>query len=58
MELLRERGVPSDELERMRTQLDACDAARFGAGVGDAASRRAQLDEAARILDAKAWRSS
>lgn len=58
MELLRERGLPSDELERMRTLLDACDAARFGAGVGDAASRRAQLDEAARILDAKAWRSS
>lgn len=58
MALLRERGVPADELERMQTLLDACDAARFGAGAGDAASRRAQLDEAARILDAKAWRSS
>lgn len=58
MDLLRERGVASEELERMRTLLDACDAARFGAGVGDAASRRAQLDEAARILDAKAWRAA
>lgn len=57
MGLLRERGVPADEVERMQALLDACDAARFGAGSGDVASRREQLDRATQILDAKLWRA-
>ncbi len=56
MALLRQRGVPSDEVERLQALLDECDAARFGAGSGDPESRRAQLERAQALIDSKTWK--
>lgn len=57
MALLRERGLASDDVARMQDLLDACDAARFGAGVGDVATRREQFERATKLLDSKIWRA-
>lgn len=56
MKLLVERGVPSEEVEQLTELLDACDAARFGAGGGDVAQRRAHLEQARALLGRRAWR--
>lgn len=56
MKLLVERGVPSDEVAQLTELLEACDAARFGAGGGDVAQRRAHLEQARALLGRRAWR--
>jgi hypothetical protein len=56
MKLLAERGVPSEEVEQLTELLEACDAARFGAGGGDVAQRRAHLEQARTLLGRRAWR--
>jgi hypothetical protein len=53
MALLRQRGVADHEVSRLQELLDACDAARFGAGSGDVASRSEQLEQATRLLAGK-----
>lgn len=55
MRLLEERGVVRAELDELRELLDACDAARFGAGSGDVDQRRAHLDRGRRLLDKRDW---
>ncbi len=52
-ELLRSlarRGIASDDVRRMESLLDACDAARFAAQRGTVAERHALFDEALAIL--------
>lgn len=56
MKLLVDRGVPSEEVEQLTELLEACDAARFGAGGGDVAQRRAHLEQARALLGRRAWR--
>jgi hypothetical protein len=56
MKLLIDRGVPSEEVEQLTELLEACDAARFGAGGGDVAQRRAHLERARTLLGRRAWR--
>ncbi len=56
MALLRERGLGDEDVRPLRDLLDACDAARFGAGSGDVASRREQFERATKLLDNKIWR--
>jgi hypothetical protein len=51
--LLRQRGLPEQDIGRLQELLDACDAARFGAGSGDIASRREQFEQATKLLDGK-----
>lgn len=53
MALLRQRGLAEHEISRLQELLDACDAARFGAGSGDVASRREQFEQATKLLDGK-----
>ncbi|MFV8752073.1 BatD family protein [Nannocystaceae bacterium ST9] len=57
MALLRTRGVADDEVARLQTLLDSCDAARFGAGAGEIAARREQLEAATTLLESKVWRA-
>lgn len=56
MHHLAAQGVDPDEIDELRTLLDACDAARFGAGTGDEASRREHFDRARALLAKKTWR--
>lgn len=56
MKLLLERGVPKEEVDQLTELLEACDAARFGAGGGDVAQRRAHLEQARALLGRRAWR--
>jgi hypothetical protein len=56
MKLLAERDVPREEVEQLTELLEACDAARFGAGGGDVAQRRAHLEQARALLGRRAWR--
>jgi hypothetical protein len=56
MKLLVERDVPSEEVEQLTELLEACDAARFGSGGGDAAQRRGHLEQARALLGRRAWR--
>lgn len=56
MKLLAERGVPSEEVEQLTELLEACDAARFGAGGGDVAQRSAHLERARALLGRRGWR--
>jgi hypothetical protein len=56
MALLRQRGLAEQEVGRLQDLLDACDAARFGAGPGDVASRREQFEQATTLLDGKIGR--
>jgi hypothetical protein len=56
MKLLADQGVPADEVEQLTTLLDACDAARFGAGSGDAAQRREHLEQTRALLGRRSWR--
>jgi hypothetical protein len=56
MKVLVERGVPSEEVEQLTELLESCDAARFGAGGGDVAQRRAHLEQARALLGRRAWR--
>lgn len=56
MELLAGREVPSEEVDELRELLDACDAARYGAGAGDVNTRRAHLERAEALLAKRSWR--
>ncbi|GEM_PF-1464703 len=58
MSLLATRGLEGAEVERLRGLLDACDAARFGAGAGDESGRRAHLEDARSMLADRHWRPS
>ncbi|MCA9700217.1 MAG: BatD family protein, partial [Myxococcales bacterium] len=58
MDLLAGQGVATGELETLQELLDACDAARFGAGAGDVEARRSQLDRARSLLAGKGWRDA
>jgi hypothetical protein len=53
--LLAERGAAQQELDELRELLDACDAARFGAGRGDTEQRREHLERARTLLRGAAW---
>jgi len=55
MRLLTERGVPNEDIEQLRELLDACDAARFGSGVGSVEQRRAHLERARSLLNRRGW---
>jgi hypothetical protein len=56
--LLAERGVPKEEVEQLAELLEACDAARFGAGGGDVTQRRDHLERARALLGRRAWRAT
>jgi hypothetical protein len=56
MKLLVEQAVPREEVEQLTELLEACDAARFGAGGGDVAQRRVHLERARALLGRRAWR--
>jgi hypothetical protein len=56
MKLLLDREVAREEVEQLTELLEACDAARFGAGGGDVAQRRAHLERARALLGRRAWR--
>lgn len=56
MQLLRDQGVEGDDVETLGGLLEACDAARFGAGEGDAATRREHLEQARGLLGRASWR--
>ncbi|PRP96294.1 hypothetical protein ENSA7_71090 [Enhygromyxa salina] len=56
MKLLDKRGVAAEEVTQLRELLDACDAARFGAGSGDVAQRREHLERARALLGRRTWR--
>ncbi len=55
MHLLAERGVPAQELDALRSLLDECDVARFGAGSGDVDQRRGHLERARALLSKRSW---
>lgn len=48
--------IPEAEVQSWRGLLDRADAARYGAGGGDASSRQAAFDEASKLVRAKHWR--
>ena len=48
LRLLKQQGVPSEDVERVRDLLDRCDAARFGAQGGSREDRQSLFDE---VLD-------
>ena len=50
LRLLRERGVTEQDVERLRTLLDRCDAARFGADHGSREQREALLADAEQLM--------
>lgn len=50
MKLLRSGAVEDAVVDRIEAILEACDAARFGAGGDDAAARTALLDDAVNVL--------
>lgn len=56
IDLLAEQDVAREELDELRELLDACDAARFGAGPGDLDQRRADLERAEALLAKRSWR--
>jgi hypothetical protein len=56
MKLLGERGASREEVDQLTELLDACDAARYGAGGGDVEQRRAHLERARSLLGRRAWR--
>ncbi|KIG18129.1 BatD protein [Enhygromyxa salina] len=56
MALLDARGVAAEEVAQLRELLDACDAARFGAGSGEVAQRREHLERARALLGRRSWR--
>jgi hypothetical protein len=54
---LADRGAPDDLIERMVTELEHCDFARFAPGGQDAAAVSGALERAGEILSAiEAWR--
>lgn len=55
IKLLAERGAEPSEIEQLRELLEACDAARFGAGSGELEQRRAHLEEARTLLRKREW---
>lgn len=55
MRLLSERGIDPGEIEQLCGLLEACDAARFGAGSGEIEQRRAHLEEARALLRKREW---
>lgn len=58
LELLERRGLAREELDQLGELLEACDAARFGAGGGDIEQRRAHLERARALLGRASWRPS
>lgn len=48
--LLERRKVPAEDRRRLESLLDQCDAARFGAGGGDADERHTLLDDALAVV--------
>lgn len=55
--LLASREVPPTELEALSKLLATCDAARFGAQVNDAGTRRDLLHEALALIDSPTWKA-
>ncbi len=54
--VLKDQGLADQEIESLRGMLDACDGARFGAGVGDPESRKAMLTQAETMISQRTWR--
>ena len=52
---LREAGLEETAVEAWRAVLDRADAARFGAGAGDASEREAAARSVREMLEAEAW---
>jgi hypothetical protein len=57
LKLLAAREVAPPEIEALAKLLATCDAARFGAQVGDQAARRDLLHQALALVDSPTWRA-